>query len=166
MFKFKHFILIVSVLVAVLLLLKGQQGFPVMASLLTHDDRQSTDDAPVVLHADQEGHFFGDMMVNGVLLEYIVDTAAGNLTLSSHDAEKAHIDYKSGVVVSLITTGGEVLAFNLKLQGVKIGDAVLDDVVATVIEGAYPPYVLLGASAQQKLDVKRDNAVMKLGKKR
>jgi len=119
----------------------------------------------VTLHADEKGHFFGNLNINGVLLKYIVDSGASNVTLNSDDARRANIDYTKGRVVGLITPAGEVKAFSLKLNGVMIGQTVIDDVEATIVEGHAPPYVLLGISAQRKLDVKRDNAVMTLGER-
>ncbi len=122
--------------------------------------------APITLHADEEGHFFGELTVNGATLRYIVDSGASNVTMNSIDARKAQINYAEGDVISLLTPSGEVPAYNLKLSGMVIGPATLNGVDVTVIEGDSPPYVLLGLSAQRMLDVKRDNEVMTLGIRR
>jgi len=130
-----------------------------VASLLV-----DTDDV-VVLHADENGHFFGDLNINGVTLKYMVDSGASNVTMNSADAIKAGIDYAKGQQVGLLTPGGELQAFSLKLNALMIGATVLNNVEVTVVEGESPPYVLLGISAQKKLDLKRDNAIMTLGRK-
>jgi aspartyl protease family protein len=164
-FKFKSVLLIASLcIVALAILLRSER----LVSLLGNpvDSLGKSLDAPVVLHANEKGHFFGNLSINGVSLKYIVDSGATNVTLNSDDANKAKIDYKKGDVVGLVTPGGEVQAFSLKLDALMIGTTVLDNVEATVVEGKSPPYVLLGISAQNKLDVKRDNSIMTLGRRR
>jgi len=121
--------------------------------------------APVTLQADEDGHFFGELTINGVPLTYIVDSGASNVTMNSLDARKAQINYIESDVIELLTPNGEVPAFSLKVSGLVIGHAILNGVDVTVIEGDSPPYVLLGLSAQRMLDVKRDNEVMTLGLK-
>jgi len=120
---------------------------------------------PLEIQADESGHFFGHLFVNGVALRFIVDGGASHLTLNSVDAIKANIDYTKGELVNLTTPNGDVQAFSLMLNGVLIGPAVLNGIKVTVIEGGSPPYALLGMSAQRKLDVKRDNLIMTLGVK-
>lgn len=165
MFKLKYVLLIISVcLIMFIILFGGEQ----LRSLAESTDVLSGKgvDSPVVLHADENGHFFGNLSINGVTLKYIVDSGASNVTLNSRDAMKANIDYTAGELVSLVTPGGEVDAFSLKLDTLEIGTTVLDGVEVTVVDGESPPYVLLGISAQNKLDVKRDNSMMTLGRKR
>jgi aspartyl protease family protein len=134
-------------------------------ALLIGEFISSSEQTRVTLHADEMGHFFGQLKINGVSLKYIVDSGASNVTMNSYDAKRANIDYTKGDVVGLLTPAGEVKAFSLNLNGVMIGEAIINDVKATIVEGSSPPYVLLGISAQRKLDVKRDNAVMTLGEK-
>lgn len=154
--------IVMMMLVLLLLLFRSEQG-ALLFEALSGAGKHTT---PVVtLHADEKGHFFGNLNINGISLKYIVDSGASNVTLNSDDARRAKIDYSKGQVVGLITPAGEVKAFSLKLNGVMIGQAVIDDVEATIVEGPAPPYVLLGISAQRKLDVKRDNGIMTLGER-
>lgn len=165
MFKLKRLLLIVSLCLVVLVILVGDKALRSLVENTVASSDNSADSI-VVLHADEKGHFFGHLSINGVKLKYIVDSGASNVTLNSRDAMKAHIDYTAGKLVSLVTPGGEVDAFSLKLETLGIGAIVLGEVEVTVVEGESPPYVLLGISAQRKLDVKRDNSVMTLGRKR
>ncbi len=154
MLNFKNVLLAIFFCIAIVVILPRSEQ---LVSLFT------TADAPVVLHADEKGHFFGNLSINGTVFKYIVDSGASHVTLNSHDANKAKIDYTKGRLVSLVTPSGELQAFTIQLNGLMIGAVVLNDVETTVVEGAFPPYVLLGISAQNKLDVKRDNSVMTLG---
>jgi aspartyl protease family protein len=57
-----------------------------------------------------------------------------------------------------------VQVYRVKLNTLKIGPIVLNNVDATVIEGGSPPFVLLGMSALNCLDMKRDNSILTLTK--
>jgi aspartyl protease family protein len=121
--------------------------------------------SPVSLYADSAGHFYGNLSINGASLKYVVDTGATTVALNSGDAKYAKIDYEKGEKVNMSTANGVVEAYLVTLNTLKIGTIVLNNVQATVLEGGSPPVVLLGMSAQNRLDVKRENSIMTLTKK-
>ena len=121
--------------------------------------------SPVSLYADQAGHFFGNLSINGASLKYVVDTGATTVALNSGDAKFAKIDYEKGERITMSTANGEVSAYLVKLNTLKIGSIILNNVEATVNEGGSPPYVLLGMTALNHMDMKRDNSIMTLSKK-
>ena len=45
----------------------------------------SANNAPVSLYADQAGHFFGNLSINGASLKYVVDTGATTVALRSEE---------------------------------------------------------------------------------
>jgi aspartyl protease family protein len=51
------------------------------------------------------------------------------------------------------------------LNTLKIGSIVLNNADVAVIEGGSPSVVLLGMSALNRLDMKRDNSILTLTKK-
>ncbi len=120
---------------------------------------------PVSLYADQAGHFLGNLTINGASLKYLVDTGATTVALNSGDAKFAKIDYEKGEKGLSSTAGGVVQVYRIKLNTLKIGTIVLNNVDAAVIEGGSPPFVLLGMSALNRLDMKRDNSILTLTKK-
>jgi aspartyl protease family protein len=120
---------------------------------------------PVSLYADQSGHFLGNLTVNGVSLKYLVDTGATTVAFNSGDAKYAKIDYEKGEKGLSSTANGVVQVYRVKLNTLKIGSIVLNNVDASVIEGGSPSVVLLGMSALNRLDMKRDNSIMTLTKK-
>ncbi|HSR02157.1 MAG TPA: TIGR02281 family clan AA aspartic protease [Methylophilaceae bacterium] len=120
---------------------------------------------PVSLYADQAGHFFGNLTLNGGSFKYVIDTGATNVTLNSNDAEAAKIDFRKGTRVNMATANGVVPAFKITLNTLKIGTIILNNIDATVIEGSSPPFILLGMSAQNRLNIKRENSIMTLTKK-
>jgi len=120
---------------------------------------------PVSLYADKAGHFFGNLSVNGASLKYVVDTGATTVAFNSGDAKYAKIDYEKGERVAMSTANGMVNAYLVKLNTLKIGTIILNNVEATVNEGGSPTVVLLGMSALNRLDMRRDNSIMTLTKK-
>ncbi len=120
---------------------------------------------PVSLYADSQGHFFGNLNINGASLKYVVDTGATTIAMNSGDAKFAKIDYEKGEKITMSTANGEVGAFLVKLNTLKIGTITLNNVETVVHEGGSPPYVLLGMSALNRLEMKRDNSIMTLTKK-
>jgi aspartyl protease family protein len=127
--------------------------------------QESEVNQPVNLYADQSGHFFGNLKINGASLKYIVDTGATNVTMNSADANYAKINYSNGQKVEMATANGNVSATNVSINTLHIGTIVLNNVNATIVEGGSPPFVLLGMSAQNRLNIKRDNTIMTLTKK-
>ena len=120
---------------------------------------------PVSLYADQAGHFLGNLTINGASLKYLVDTGATTVALNSGDAKFAKIDYEKGEKGLSSTANGVVQVYRVKLNTLKIGTIVLNNVEASVIEGGSPPFVLLGMSALNRLDMKRDSSILTLTKK-
>lgn len=121
--------------------------------------------SPVSLYADERGHFFGNMHVNGASIKYVVDTGASSVAFNSGDAKFAKIDYEKGEKVSVSTANGVVTAYMVKLNTLKLGTITLNNVEAVITEGGSPPYVLLGMSALNRLDMRRNNSIMTLTKK-
>jgi aspartyl protease family protein len=120
---------------------------------------------PVSLYADSRGHFTGNLTINGASLKYLVDTGASTVAMNSGDAKYAKIDYEKGEKVPVNTANGQVMAYLVKVNTMKIGTITLNNVETIVNEGGSPAMVLLGMSALNKLDMKRDNSIMTLTKK-
>ena len=120
---------------------------------------------PVRLFADSRGHFTGNLSINGASLKYLVDTGATVISMNSGDAKFAKIDFEKGEKVTTNTANGESTGYLVKLNTVKIGSITLNNVECVVHEGGSPDIVLLGMSALNRLEMKRDNQLMTLTKK-
>ncbi len=94
-----------------------------------------------------------------------MDTGATNVTMNSADANFAKINYSNGQKVNMATANGVVSAINVNVNTLNIGTIVLNNVNVTIVEGGSPPFVLLGMSAQNRLNIKRENSIMTLSKK-
>jgi aspartyl protease family protein len=119
----------------------------------------------VILYANQDGHFISDCQINGASLKFLLDTGATTVALNSGDAKFANIDYKRGVPVQVSTANGVVTAYRVSIATLKIGSVTLSQVEASVLEGGSPSIVLLGMSALNRLDMKRQDIALTLTKK-
>lgn len=127
----------------------------------------SADSAPgsVVLYADSAGHYFTEGQVNGATLKFLVDTGATAIAMNSGDAKFAGIDYKKGERISVQTANGVINAYHVVINTVKLGGVVMHQVDGMVHEGGTPSVVLLGMSALNRLDMKREGIALTLTKK-
>lgn len=117
------------------------------------------------LYANTDGHFISDCQINGVTLKFLLDTGATSVALNSGDAKFANIDYKRGTPIQVNTASGVVNAYHVTIANLKIGSITLSQVDASVLEGGSPSIVLLGMSALNRLDMKRQDIAMTLTKK-
>lgn len=127
--------------------------------------KSSSAAASTVLYANSQGHFVSDCQINGASLKFILDTGATTVSMNSGDAKFANIDYKRGDPVQVSTANGIVTAYRVTIANLRIGGIILSQVDASVLEGGSPPLVLLGMSALNRLDMKREDIALTLTKK-
>lgn len=117
------------------------------------------------LYANNAGHFVGNGYINGSPIQFLVDTGATSVAMSSKEARRIGLSYLSGQVGIASTAAGNVKAYRVSLNTVKVGGIVLHQVEGTVIEGDSPPFVLLGMTVLNRVQMDRDGMVMTLTKK-
>lgn len=136
----------------------GQNGYAAAA----HRDSKA---ASVILTADSRGHFVTTGTINGNTLQFLVDTGATAITLSSSDARRLGINYLAGSRSHTQTANGVVSVYKVKLDSVRLGDITVNNVDAVVIEGDALPVALLGMSFLNRMEMKRDGLTMTLIKR-
>lgn len=120
----------------------------------------------VVLYADTSGFFRAPGSINGTAVTFLVDTGANTIAINSTLAQRIGIDYRKRGQPGLATTAsGYARFYGIKLDTVKVGEIVLRNVDAAVIEGRQPETPLLGMSFLGGLEMKRDGDKMELIKK-
>jgi aspartyl protease family protein len=117
------------------------------------------------LTADPQGHFVVDGQVNGGAMRFLVDTGATAVSLSSADATRLGIDYRKGQPGLMGTANGTAVAYRVKLDTVRIGDIVVNNVDAAVMEGNQMPFALLGMSFLNRMEMRRNGETMVLIKR-
>jgi aspartyl protease family protein len=118
----------------------------------------------ISLTADPAGHFFTVGTINGVPVRLLVDTGATFISLGMADAIRANVDYQKGQTGAMMTANGSVRVWRVKLNSVRVGDVLLNQVDAVVHESNLP-VVLLGMSFLNRMEMKRDGQTMTLKKR-
>ncbi|MEO5659988.1 MAG: retropepsin-like aspartic protease [Polaromonas sp.] len=118
----------------------------------------------IVLQESSGGHFMTTGQINGRAVQFMVDTGATTIAMSTLDADRAAIHYKNGQLVQMTTANGVVQGFRIKLNSVRVGDVEVFDVDAVVTPQPMP-YMLLGNSFLTRFQMKRDNNLMTLDKR-
>jgi len=118
----------------------------------------------IVLLESGGGHFMTAGQINGRAVQFMVDTGATSIAMSTFDAERAGINYKTGQSVRMSTANGESMGYRIKLNSVRIGDVELYEVDAVVTPQPMP-FVLLGNSFLTRFQMKRENNLMTLDKR-
>jgi aspartyl protease family protein len=115
------------------------------------------------LWPDAAGMYYVTGSINGFPVRFLVDTGATVVAMNSDQARRLGIDYEvEGRRARTVTASGEVESFTVTLDRVRVGDIVLSDVPATVLEGAFPRQVLLGMSFLGRLEINRSGRLMEL----
>ena len=116
----------------------------------------------VTLTADSQGHFVTTGVVNGSSMQFMVDTGATSVVLSSSDARRAGINYLAGPRAVSQTANGLVPVYSIKIDRLKVGDIEVNNVDAIVIEGDRLPVALLGMSFLNRMEMRREGQTMTL----
>jgi aspartyl protease family protein len=94
---------------------------------------QQTEEGAMSVQSSEDGHFHIEAEVNGVLIDFLVDTGASDIVLSQHDAQAAGY-----YVVSLNynhihhTANGIVSTAPISIKKLVVGSIVLHDLPASV----------------------------------
>lgn len=114
------------------------------------------------LTANAQGHFIVDGQINGGTIRFLVDTGATAVSLSSVDASRLGIDYRKGQPSLMGTANGTAVAYKVTLNAVRVGDIVINNVDAAVLEGNQMPFALLGMSFLNRTEMRREGQTMVL----
>jgi len=116
--------------------------------------------------AAQEFHIYRDVRgmyrtvgsINGLPVNFLVDTGASAIAMNASQARRLGIDYLVEGSSTYVTTASDVIrAFKVKLEVVKTGPVELRNVDAVIMEGAQPDEVLLGMSYLGRLEMTNED---------
>jgi aspartyl protease family protein len=118
----------------------------------------------IVLSAGTGGHFWTMGAINGRAVEFIVDTGATNVSISRELAERLGVDLKTAQRGVATTANGQVMAWRVMLDSVRVGEVQVYNVAATVMPVPMSQ-VLLGNSFLSRFQMTRENDTMVLTKR-
>lgn len=104
--------------------------------------------------------------INGVSVQFLVDTGASQVAMNERVAQQVGLLYKlQGEPVSVSTAAGVVPAWRAMLKTVRVGGIELRNVQALVVKGVGPDEVLLGMSFLNRVKMEDNGQIMQLIKK-
>lgn len=118
----------------------------------------------VTLTADARGHFLTNGSINGASTQFLVDTGASSIAISSAEAKRLGISYLNGERGYSSTANGIVVVYKVMFNTVKVGGIVLNQVEGHVIDGDGLQVSLLGMTFLKRLEMKREGTTMTLTK--
>ncbi|HTD02393.1 retropepsin-like aspartic protease family protein [Undibacterium sp.] len=129
-----------------------------------HHSTASANNSSVTLQADTQGHFVARGQINGGSVSMLVDTGASMIAMPASEATRLGIEYRKGQIGRAGTANGVVTVYKVKLDTVKIGDIEVHQVDAMVQESGLP-FILLGMSFLNRMEMQRDGQQMVLTKR-
>lgn len=120
--------------------------------------------ASVVLTADVRGHFFTTGNINGTTVRFLLDTGASMVSIGAGDARRIGLDPSKGEPGIANTANGQTMVSRVKLNSVRVGDVVLNNVDALVHQHDLP-VTLLGMSFLNRMEMQRNGDTMTLIKR-
>jgi aspartyl protease family protein len=104
----------------------------------------------VVLKRNKFGHYVTAGQVNGVPVEFLVDTGATDVAIPSHLADR--LGLKRGQATRYRTANGVITGYRTKLDSVAIGSIRLENVPASISPGMGDMDILLGMSVLKNVE--------------
>jgi len=115
----------------------------------------------VVIPVGAGGHFITGGSINGRPVRFMVDTGATLVAMGKGEAERLGIDLRQAEAGVSQTAGGLVRVQLVKLASVKVGEVELYNVAGVVVPGEMPQ-VLLGNSFLSRMQMRRENHLLRL----
>lgn len=120
-------------------------------------------DISVELVMNQSGQFITSGTINGRVVEFLVDTGANTVSMTSGEARRLGIDYLAeGQPGASMTAAGLVRAWGITLKSVTVGPITLRNVQATVRESNDTAPILLGMTFLSRVDLQQRANRMKI----
>jgi aspartyl protease family protein len=114
---------------------------------------------------NERGDLVADGEVNGLPVRFQVDTGATFITFPTREANRLGLEYHNGRKIVMETANGDVLGYRFRLDTVRVGDIVVENVDAVIIEGKSLSSALLGMSFLNRVDFRREGPTLTLTKR-
>ncbi len=128
--------------------------------------KKSSEDAKIYVYRGADNLFRTTGSINGYPVNFLVDTGASSIALSSEQAKRLGINYRLDGSPTLISTAsGTEPGFNVTIDRITIAGVTLRSIGALVIEGVEPSTPLLGMSYLNRFEITNSGRVMTLKRK-
>ena len=115
------------------------------------------ENSTVILKRGLDGHYRAEALINGEIVNVLVDTGATGVAISQKIADKLNL--KSIDAVRTNTANGDSVGYMVRLSSIKLGGVNAHNVAAMIAPGLDGD-VLLGMSFLGRMDVRLFNGEM------
>ena len=120
-------------------------------------------DQSVTIGRDRTGQYRTRGMINGQVVDLLVDTGASVVAMSGVEAQRLGVQIDANTPVArVVTAQGEADSHLVTLARVQVGSIEVFNVEAVIIDGAYPVDVLLGMSFLGTVSLQETGGVLTL----
>ena len=120
----------------------------------------------VQIRRDRSGMYTTIGSINGLPVNFRVDTGATQIAMNGAHARRLGVDYRVVGEQAVVTTAsGDERAWAVRLDAVRVGEIELLNIPAMVLDGAQPETILLGMSFLGKLQISNEGQLMTLRQK-
>mgnify|MGYP003957135369 FL=1 len=112
----------------------------------------------VIISVDRSGHYQGEGAINGVPVDFLVDSGATYVAIPSSMASRLGVDLKKAAEISVETAAGRVKAYRVIVDSVRFTAIEQKNVAAVVIPNLDSP--LLGMNFLRKISISQKDGKM------
>ncbi len=116
----------------------------------------------VSIKINERGQYRTLGSINERQVEFLVDTGANIIAMNISTARGLGLDFEGGRTLRSQTAGGAVAATEVFLERVDVGGIKAQNVRAVVMPGDSPPYILLGMSFLQHVEMRENAGLLQL----
>ena len=116
----------------------------------------------VSIPADDLGQYRIRGAINNHYVDFLIDTGASVVAMSSAQADSLGIDYQRGQRGSVQTAQGNAESYFMALDKITVAGITAHNVQAAIITGRYPVDILLGMSFLKQVSIREQSGVMTL----
>lgn len=98
----------------------------------------------VSLQRNPQGHYISDGRINDQLVVFLLDTGATEVAIPMRVANQLNLNIGRSIQVK--TANGTAIAYRTRLQSISLGDIILYDFPATILNNIAGDEILLGMS--------------------
>lgn len=139
-----------------------RQRIRIMSKIQMGASYQAPTKKKVHIASQQGGHHWVKGKINGLPVNFVVDTGATVVAMNQSTAKQLNINYHDGNTGLSHTANGKVKTKIITLDRVTIGGIVQNNILASVLPDESLSVVLLGNSFLNRVNMKVDNGVMVL----
>lgn len=119
----------------------------------------------ITIPSDDMGQYRVRGAINGQYVNFLVDTGASIVALSSREADRLGISYLRGQRGTVQTAQGTTNSYFLSVDEMSVAGITAYNVQVAVIDGTYPVEILLGMSFLRQVTMSEQGGVMTLTQK-